>query len=51
MSLTTLLIILLILALFTPALGVGTWGYGGPAWGVWPVLAVILLVILLTRIL
>ncbi len=51
MSLTTLLIILLIFAVLTPAFGVGTWGYGSPTWGVGPVLGVVLLVILLTRIL
>ena len=51
MSLTTILIVLLILAVLTPAFGVGTWGYGSPTWGVGPVLGVVLLVILLTRIL
>ncbi len=51
MSINTLLIVLLILAVFSPAFGVGTWGYGSPTWGVGPVLGVVLLVILLTRIL
>ncbi len=51
MSINTLLIILLIFAVLTPAFGVGTWGYGSPTWGVGPILGVVLLVILLTRIL
>lgn len=51
MSLTTLLVILLVLAVFGPALGAGSWGYGGPYWGIGPILAVILLVVLLTRLL
>ncbi len=51
MSLTTILIVLLILAVLTPAFGYGSWGYGSPTWGIGPVLGVILLVILLTRVL
>ncbi len=51
MSLTTTLIVLLILAVLTPAFGYGSWGYGSPTWGIGPVLGVILLGILLTRIL
>ncbi len=52
MPLTTILIVLLILAVLAPAFGYNSWGYGSPTWGpVWPVLGVVLLVILLTRVL
>ncbi len=51
MSLTTVLIVLLVLAVLAPAFGYGSWGYGSPTWGIGPVLGVVLLVILLTRIL